>query len=249
MPNLYFCRMKVHYLFLAFIFLGVSCGRKQHDTSFTIQGKFSSSKGEKIVLYELDVDRIIALDSAKLDNDGQISFSHYLDQPGFYLLMLPDGRRIILVMKKGEDLLLKGNLKQPITDFTISGSAESQLLADFFQATAKNKVRIDSIKSLLLKHEGSDDFLRFSMVADSLFSRITDDQKMLEKDFIDQHLNALASLIVLNYSFGTEPVLSMKDDLIYYQKLTSLYSYYPKNKHVLFHLARLNLYVHNIKKR
>jgi hypothetical protein len=150
-------------------------------------------------------------------------------------------------MKRGENLLLKGDLKEPFSDFTISGSKGSELLEGFFHATLKNKIRIDSIKRALRSKEGSEDFLRFSMTADSLFFRISGDQKKLEKDFIDRNPQSLASLIVLNYSFGPKPVLTMEEDLSYYQKLTGLFRIYPKNKHVLFHLDRVRLFMNNLK--
>lgn len=239
--------MKRFCLFLVFIVLGYSCIREQKADLFTIQGQFSNSRGEKVVLCEMDVKEVIALDSANISKDGKVNFSHKLDQPGFYLLMFPDGRRIILVMKKGEDLLISGDLRNPAGVFNLSGSEGSQLLEDFSRATMKNKIRIDSLKRVLRNHEGSDDFLRFSMTADSLFFRISEDQKKSEKEFIDRNTQSLASLIILNYSFGPKPVLTMEEDLPYYQKLTSLYRIYPKNKHVLFHLARVSLFMNNLK--
>jgi hypothetical protein len=150
-------------------------------------------------------------------------------------------------MKKGEDLHITGDITGPTSDFNLSGSPDSQLLQTFFHATIRNKDRIDSIKKVLLMHEGADDFLRFSMTADSLFSRVSEDQRKLEKEFIDRHPMSLASLIVLNFAFGPKPVLTMEEDLPYYLKLTSLFNLYPKNKHVLFHLARVNLFLNHLK--
>ncbi|MGA2824466.1 MAG: DUF4369 domain-containing protein [Bacteroidales bacterium] len=239
--------MKTNYFSLFLIFLFFSCNREKEADRFTIQGQFSNSRREKIVLCEMDLKEVIPLDSSNIGNDGTINFSHKTDQPGFYLLTFPGGRRIVLLMKRGENLLLKGDMKEPSSDFTISGSEGSELLEGFFHATLKNKIRIDSIKRTLRSKEGSEDFLRFSMTADSLFFRISGDQKKLEKDFIDRNPQSLASLIVLNYSFGSKPVLTMEEDLSYYQKLTGLYTIYPKNKHVLFHLARLRLFMNNLK--
>jgi hypothetical protein len=189
----------------------------------------------------------MTLDSSRIGNDGQVSFFHKLDQPGFYLLKFQDGKRIILVIKRGEDILIKGDLKGPTSEFSISGSEDSQLLQSFFSESAKNTIRIDSIKKLLLQHEGSDDFLRVSMTADSLFFRISSDQKKLEKEFIDKNPKSLSSLIVLNYTFGPKPILSLEEDLPYYQKLMGLFTLYPKNKHVLYHMDRLKLYMNNLK--
>jgi len=239
--------MKFFYFIPVFILLGISCHREQKEISFTIHGEFSHSRGEKIILSEMGVKDVTFLDSASVGNDGKINFSHELDQPGFYLLMFPSGRRLTLVINKGENLLITGDLMDSTGEFIVTGSDESQLLQAFFHATMRNKIRIDSIKRVLLMHEGSDDFLRLSMKADSLFLSISGDQKKLEKEFIDKNPLSLASLIVLNYSFGPMPVLTMKDDLPYYQKLTGLLRIYPKNQHVLFHVARVKLFMNNLK--
>ncbi len=239
--------MKRFCLFLVFIALGFSCVREKKAGTFTIHGSFSNSKAEKLLLCEMDVREVITLDSASIGKDGKVSFSYQLDQPGFFMLKFPGGRQLILVMKKGEDLTITGNLRDTAGGLNLSGSPESQLLDTFFQTTMKNKVRIDSLKRVLRNHEGLDDFLRFSMTADSIFSRISEDQKKSEMGFIDRNPQSLASLIVLNYSFGPKPVLTMEEDLPYYQKLTSLYRIYPKNKHVLFHMARVSQYLNNLK--
>jgi len=239
--------MKKCCYFLVFVLLGFSCTREHKADSFTIRGQFSNSRREKIVLYELDVKEIVALDSAITSKDGEFNFSHKTDQPGFFVLMFPDGRRIILLLGKGEILFITGNLGDRTGEFNLSGSEGSQILKEFFRATMKNRVRIDSVKRALRSREGSVDFLRFSMTADSVFNRISEDQKKLEKDFIDRNPKSLASLIVLNYSFGPKPVLTLEEDLPYYRKLTGLFRIYPKNKHVLFHMARVSMFLNNLK--
>jgi hypothetical protein len=239
--------MKTRFLLLGFVILGFSCNREQKADSFTIHGSFSNPGNERIVLYEMDVKEMIPIDSANIGKDGEVSFTQKLDQPGFYLLLFTNGKRLVLVMKRGEDLQITGDLKNPDKEFSLAGSEESLLLENFFRATMKNKARIDSVKRVLSRAEGSADFLRVGMTADSLFLRISGDQEKLEKDFIDRNSQSLASLIVLNYSFGPKPVLTLEEDLPYYQKLTNLYSIYPTNKHVLFHLTRVNLFLNNLK--
>ena len=152
-----------------------------------------------------------------------------------------------MVIEKGEDIRVHGNLMDPDGNLIFSGSVESQLLQDFFMETMKNKIRIDSVKKILSRKEDSDEFLRYSAQADSAFYKISGNQKQLEKDFIDKNPLSLASLIVLNYAFGPKPVLTMEEDFPYYQKLTYLIGKYPKNKHVLFHRTRVNLFLNNLK--
>jgi hypothetical protein len=235
--------MKIPLSFLLFLFFGFSCTRDQ--TGFTINGHFTDSKGEKVRLCELGVNEVTPLDSVNISADDHFSFSHKADQPGFYLLVFPDGRRITLVMKTGEHLELEGKLKEPTAKFTVSGSEDSQLLQNFFLATLKNRERVDSLKNVLKSHEGEEDLLKISMSADSVFNIINSDQKKLEKDFIDKYPTSLASLIVLNYSFGPRPVLTMEEDFPYYRKLTGLSPIYPTNKHVVYHLERVKVFENN----
>ena len=187
----------------------------------------------------MGIKQILPVDSSSTDDNGGITFTHTIDQPGFYLLIFPGGARLSLLMEKNEHLRISGNLKEKLTDLTISGSRGSELLMQFFRETAKNILKIDSIKSVLIKHEGTDDFLAVSLQADSAFQEIQGDQKKIEEEFIDRNPGSLASLIVLNFSFGQEPVLKMKDDYAYYIKAGYLYKYYPENRHVIYHLKRI----------
>jgi hypothetical protein len=239
--------MKAFHLFFAFLLILFSCNREQKGTSFKINGHFSNSKGDKVLLCEIGVKNVTILDSAVINKNGKISLSHAIDQPGFYMLKFSSGGKLILALNTRADVKIKGDLLMPTCDFAITGSNDSQLLQEFFKATSGNQRRIDSIKRMLSMHEGSDDFLRYSMIADSLFSSVSVNQKILEKKFIDQNPNSLASLIVLNYAFGPKPVLTMEDDLQDYVKLMNLFQTFPGNKHVLFHIERVNLYINHLK--
>jgi hypothetical protein len=241
--------MKHLCFFFVFILIGISCNRGKRNDTFSIQGKFVNSKGEKVQFCEMDVNEIVVLDSASITTKGTVNFSHPADQPGFYLLIFPDGRRITLLMNAGEEVILKEDLESGQENLTVAGSAGSVLLENFFHSTQKNKQRIDSVKRNLLRDEGSEDFLRTGMRADSLFYRINEDQKKLEKEFIENNKTSLASLIVLNYSFGPRPVLTLESDLDDYLKLTGLCRYYPKNKHVLYHMKRVSLFLNMLKEQ
>jgi hypothetical protein len=229
------------YVFLVMI-TGVSCSREKKGDEFTIQGIFSNSHGEKVIFGEMDVREFIPLDSTEIDADGTVSFSCRTDQPGFYFLQFAKKDRMILLMEKKEHLTIRGNLADKPENFILTGSKGSELLHDFFRISARNKSRVDSVKGMLQRQEGSEDFLRFSLIADSLFARISEDQKKAETDFIDRNPQSLASLLVLNFSFGLKPVLTPESDFSYYQKLTNLSRQYPANKHVIFHLKRMDLY-------
>jgi hypothetical protein len=219
-----------------------SCtSRRDLSGSFTIKGQIPDIKGQKVIFAELNVLMVRPLDSLTVSDEGRFSFSGNASQPGFYLLIFQDGERTTLLMKGGETLTVTGSRKK--NDLSMQGSEGSELLQNFFRDTQKNWKRIDSVKTRLSKDEGTENFLKTGMVADSIFLVISRDQKTIEKKFIDTHPTSLASLIVLNFAFGPEPVLTLKEDLPYYVKVAGLGRFYPFNRHVLYHIKRVSYYL------
>jgi|GEM_PF-449838 len=234
-----FFRPGVPMIFLAF--LAISCSNSKQDSgSFTVLGKFANCTGEKIRIEEMGINAIIPLDSANIDQAGEIRLSCKADQAGFYLLRFPDKKKIILLLDKGENLEISGDCQNLSANLVMKGSPGSMLLADFFRETNRNRKTIDSLKMLLKGHEGSPDFLKISGDADAGFQKITEDQRKLELEFIHKNPNSLACLIVLNFSFGPQPILDIDHDFDVYQRVDSaLQRICPQNKHLVYHHKRV----------
>ena len=93
---------------------------------------------------------------------------------------------------------------------------------------------------MLHEHEGSPDFLKVSSDADAGFQRISENQRKLELEFLHNNPNSLACLIVLNYSFGPQPILDIDHDFACYQRVdSSLQLICPQNKHLIYHHKRV----------
>jgi hypothetical protein len=222
------------------MFAFYSCKNSNSSDSFTVRTHFSNCAGVKIQLSEMDIHAIIPLDSAQVDQSGEVVFTHKTSQPGFYILKIADRKRIILVTDKGETIDISGGCELRPEEFTIQGSPGSMLLSDFLKTANRNRRSVDSIKNMLHQHEGSPDFMQVTNDADAAFRKIRDEQRQYDLRFLSEHPNSLVCLIVLNYSFGQEPVLDIDNDFIYYQRTDScLMKAYPDNKHVLFHHQRV----------
>ena len=75
---------------------------------------------------------------------------------------------------------------------------------------------------------------------DTLFRQIWEEQRAYEIKFLEEHPGSLTSLIVVNYSFGVRPVLSMDEDLAWYRKVdSSLTARFPGNRHVIYNSKRI----------
>ncbi len=223
------------------IVLALSCTRNgKHKDLVDLRLQFTNTKSEKVVLQELGVKDIRNLDSAFFDEKGKASFALKVPDPGFYMIRLTDGRFQTLNLAGGENVTLAGDLKKFPSDCRITGSKGSELLKTFFDHSSRNRRMVDSLTEVLHQHQYSEDFYWLSLSIDTIFGKIWNDQKRFEKEFIDKNLTSLASLIVLNYSFGPRPILNEDDEFVYYFKLdTNLRKFYPHNKHVVYHHQRV----------
>lgn len=237
------CIFTCLYLMIAICIL-ISCKNKEYkESSFTINGQIKYTSGMKIILQELDLQDTKNLDSVIIDQKGKFSFAYHPSDQGFYILKLQDGRFITLLLNKGENVMLTGDLKKFPKDYTLTGSKGSLLLKEFYDHTAKNRKKGDSLMEVLHTHQYSSDYYKISMSFDVLFQDIWQDQRKFEKAFIDRNPASLSCLIVLNYAFGPRPVLSEDEDFSYYLKVdNNLMKSFPKNKHVVYHHKRITEY-------
>ncbi|MEI6456991.1 MAG: DUF4369 domain-containing protein [bacterium] len=217
----------------------VSCKTKIPD-HVSIQGQLTNGPGEKIVLTELGTKSISRLDSVTLDEGGKFSFLVKLSEPGFYMLQSQQGKVLVLFARPGDTILLNGNLIFFPENVIVKGPGETELLEEFFRYTRQNEKRVDSLENLLVENQESEGYYALTQKIDSAFRQIWIDQLEYEKAFIDRHPSSLISLIVLNYAFGLNTVLSPADDSIYFLKLdSSLMRSCPGNKHTEYHHQRI----------
>jgi len=217
-----------------------SCSESTKKEGGVVSGKIQNASGEKVVFRELDVDSYHDLDSATLDDIGFFRFSCDPSDAGFYMLRFVSGEYILLLVEKGDEVYVEADLgKQPF-NYTVTGNAGSVILREFYAQTRRNLIKADSLRSVLMEKRESPDFYRLSLSFDTLFMKIVNDQKVLERKFIKQNPGSLTSLIVLNHKFGLTPVMKMENDFsVFFDLDSALSTSYPENKHVIFHHQRV----------
>jgi hypothetical protein len=225
-------------LFLSLILF--SCTDPAKKGGIVINGTFQNASGVKVIFRELDVDSIHKLDSVLLDEKGLFRF--WLNPPdaGFYILKTSSGEYILLHTEKEEEVNVFANLKNHPFHYEVNGSPGSSLLKEFYDQTLTNLLQADSLRAVLMENRESPSFYQLSLSFDTLFQKLIDNQKIIEKTFIQQNPTSLSSLIVLNYKFGMNAVLTIDEDFPIFLKLDSVFQVkYPTNKHVIFHHQRI----------
>jgi len=205
-----------------------------------LSGRIADAGGQKLLLQDLDMQFSKTVDSVTLDPEGNYSFNIRLKEPGLYLLSLPKLQPLVLELKPGDSIGISSVSTSFPSGARLTGSADSRDLLEFFNTTNSNRKIYDSLENVLLVHQDEPGFAILTNKLDESLKPLWEKQRELEINYIERHLNSLTSLLILNQGLGVSPVLTFKNDSVYFLKLdSSLNKAFPGNKHVVFHIKRI----------
>jgi hypothetical protein len=220
-----------------------ACREASPPGTAVITGKLENTNSHKIYLQELQVQETKPFDSVTPGSDGTFSFSFVPAAKSFYLVKTEDGRMIVTVAGRNDTIRITGDYSTLPQGITVTGNPEVAGLAQFFTDSYRNRRKADSLQAILSANQDDPGFAMLMIRTDSVFKGILEDQVLMETRFIDTHPDWLASLIVLNYSFGPRSVLTMEENFRYYKFLDStLMRKYPDNPHMRYHHKRVEDY-------
>lgn len=208
----------------------VGCGnsKKINGEKVIVQGKLKNTNGERIVLLQVKADSLNPIDSVRIDDNGEFSFTFLPKSTCFYMLKLAKDNFINLLIDKGEIVEVTGNSRQLANEYKVSGSLGSELLSELNTYTRRNYKKTDSLYQLLEIYKDSLNYKDIKSQCDSSYNAIFDDQQKFVKKFIQKNYNSLASLFGLYQKFGQQRVLNERDNFIYFKMLdSSLMRNYP----------------------
>lgn len=232
-------KRRLCYLLLILTLAGafLSCGnnnkKKDVRNDFTIKGRLKNTRADIVKLEYLRIDSLKKIDSVKINDNGEFEFKHDIDEAGFYLIKISNENFITLLIEKGEDIIISGDVKQLANDYSVTGSKGSELLFNLNKHLRYNYKKVDSLKAVLDSKYTDDNYYKLKKEVDSAFLLIFNDQRKFLKSFIDNNLNSLASIMALYEVFGRQKVLNEKDDFEYFEKLDkSLSVLYPGSDYI-----------------
>jgi hypothetical protein len=224
---------------LTLILAALSCSDNKNGTA-VIEGRFSGGPGIRLFLEELDPMGTLPVDSATTSSDGSFLFTISPTEEGFYILKTADGRMTVITAGPGDTLELACEAACFPENVVITGPDDARLLGEFYSFSYRQKARSDSLQKVLESHRSDSLFVPLTLKFDTLFRQIWEEQRAFEITFLEQHLSSLTGLIVVNYSFGVRPVLSMEEDMAWYKRTDSaLTARYPGNRHVQYNNKRI----------
>jgi peroxiredoxin len=208
----------------------------------TISGTFTNLPDAKLYIYQLLPASKPLIDSVTTDASGNFNISIPLKKAGFYTLMLNSENEITLVVSPGEVITLKGNGNDIRKTYTVEGSKDSKVYFEYNKFTIANLLKVDSLSRVFAESHNNPDFSQLKQQLDSAYLEIFNSQKKEVISFVNNHLNSLASLLVISGNFGPNPLLSEKTHPELFLKLDStLFHLHPENSLVnTFHLRMLS---------
>jgi peroxiredoxin len=215
-----------HFLFALVIVAFAGC----NNNKVVISGKLNNPvKGEYIYLDELKSDKLITVDSLLVPDDGTFIFKLEPKFPSFYLLKLNEANFLTMLLEPGEKIKMEvhhDSLNYPIN---ISGSKGTELMTQYNMNLRRTINKLMALNNEYMQKQNSPDLPKVIESLDSIAQIYLNEINAYTKDYIDENINSLVSLVALYQQVAPSAyVLNPAKDLRYFIKVdSSLSLLYP----------------------
>ena len=192
-------------------------------------------KGEYIFLDELTSSELTTIDSIKVSENGTFKFTREVQNPSFYLLKINENNFLTLLIAPGENINLSGYFDSLNYPQTITGSLGSELMAQY-NITLRNTInKLTELNNIYMQNADSPDLPAVIESLDSMAQVYLSEINSYTKNYIDDNLTSLASLVALYQQVAPSVyVLNPTNDFEYFIKVDSVMtSLYPEYEPVI----------------
>jgi peroxiredoxin len=221
--------MKRTILFLIAAMLIQACSSNPNE--FSIKGDFENADNEKVILMQLKTDGMKKVDSVKLGTEGKFHFTGFTNIPAFFVVQADRSKTITLLVKPGDNISLTANLNKFNSSYDIDGSKDSKKIMKLRRNLEGNIAKLDSLGRFYKQNPNNENNQKLRARLNKVSKDIVQEQKNYTKEFIDNNLNSMVSLMALYQQIGPRSyVLDPKKDFKYFEKVdSSLMSQYPNS--------------------
>lgn len=224
-------------LFVSLAAAAVLCGCQ--SSKVRISGRFVGGDAKNIYLEQVSPLAQNVIDSATLDAEGQYRFQikGAAVTPSLYNIVY-NGERIPLLVAGG-DRVTVGSVGSVIRNYTVAGSAESELLRQFYQSFVLGAQRLDNI-AMQFAREGITEEERKALIKEytAEYYRIRREQLR----FIIEHKESLAAVYALYQRLpGDTHLFNGDSDVVYYRTVAeAIAERYPESPYLQSLLAEIS---------
>ncbi|MBQ5606095.1 MAG: DUF4369 domain-containing protein [Prevotella sp.] len=178
----------------------VSCTEKK----FNINGSIAQANDSVLYLENIGIDGITAVDSLKLGENGDFSFSHTAPEaPEFYRLRISD-QIINISIDSTETVTVKADYPTMAQQYTVEGSEESNVIKEL---SAKQM----QLREALLKIENNE-ALSYQVAGDSIMRVIEAYKDDIKNNYIFKNPNKASSYFALFQTIGSYLIFNPREN-------------------------------------
>ncbi len=221
--------MKRALLFLVAALFIQACNSNPNE--FSIKGNYQNANNKKVILMQLKTGEMKKIDSVKLDSEGKFHFTGYTNIPAFFVVQAEKNKTITLLVRPGDNISLTANMNQFSSSYDIEGSEDSRKIMKLRKNLEGNIAKLDSLGRLYKENPNNENSRKLRARLNKVSKDIVQKQKEYTKEFIDNNLGSMVSLMALYQQIGPRSyVLDPKKDFEYFEKVdSSLMSQYPNS--------------------
>lgn len=232
-----------HIVILGIIFLTIiSCKSKN---SIDINGEIKGSDKTQVYLEQMNIDKIVVIDSTKTNRSGKFSFRTKAEQPTFFSIKVGKDATIPLLCEPGNLINISGTLDSLENNYRVEGSENSLTLKVLNAQLNTTKAELDSLqKAYNAIPRGKEYDAQRIRIAQDWDSAINH-QLAFSRDFILKHATSLVSYYALYQKIDNNTfILSPEADLHSYKVVaSSMKAFHPESPYttaILNHLKKIN---------
>lgn len=178
----------------------VSCTEKK----FNVNGSIAQANDSVLYLENIGIDGITAVDSLKLGENGDFSFSHTAPEaPEFYRLRISD-QIINISIDSTETVTVKADYPTMAQQYTVEGSEESNVIKEL---SAKQM----QLREALLKIENNE-ALSYQVAGDSIMKVIEAYKDDIKNNYIFKNPNKASSYFALFQTIGSYLIFNPREN-------------------------------------
>ncbi len=180
------------YLFASMMIVGCKSNSVQVSGTLT-----NPLKGKYIYLDELRSKDITTVDSSKISDDGTFRFKIEVKQPAFYLLKINQRNFLTMLLGPGEKINITASFDSLNYPGSVRGSKGTELMTEYNRTLRKTITKLSGLSNTYRENMNNPQLSVIIEVLDSIAQTYLNEINLYTKNYIDQNLTSLVSLIAL----------------------------------------------------
>lgn len=217
----------------------------RNEKQFIIRGIVNNTSQKVVYLNKLDITTSMLMDSARIRKNGSFSFRIKESRPEFYTLGFSDSDFITILAKGGDRISLEFKGEHLYSNYSVSGSDDSEKLRILDMRLASAKTKLDSLRNMYdnALHENAPGEKLSEL--DAEYTDVIKDLRIKNIGFIIENIHSLSTIKALYQKIDENTYVLYEPRDIQYLKIVSdtLSRYYPDSRQVqsLIHDTRNEL--------